>query len=152
MDDPPGETDKELVDEAIEFWKLIERTIGCTVPLYLKNLLRSQGFDNILAIKNIDQDDIEFLEKFARTEAYVDSKAKDVDLEKYLGNFRNSQSNFQILRGHKKMLAEIVMRISAESLKGTFSSNIKNVKPQNPRQNQEKQQCKKGSIEYFNFT
>ena len=48
-----------------ELWQLIENKFKCTVPKYIQNLLKSKGFDNILAIKNMDDDDIKYLESFA---------------------------------------------------------------------------------------
>lgn len=96
-----------------ELWQVIECTTNCKIPKYIQNLLKSRGFDNIIAIKNIDEDDIQYLESFAKSEEY--KVPMGADLKDYLGSYHDEQKSFQILRGHKKMLLGIEQRISKEN-------------------------------------
>lgn len=90
-----------------DLWKQLEEKLGCGIPIYVKNLLIHQGFDNIIALKSIDNDDIIHLENYGKSESYHKKIPKSAKQEDYLGIFENDRSNFEILRGHKKLVDEI---------------------------------------------
>lgn len=92
-----------------------------------------QGFDNIIAIKNIDESDLEYLETFAKSEHYKKTIPPDSDFKKFLWIFHEDHTSFEILRGHRKMLLEIVQRLSKEYENGTFPSLVKNGQTQFPK-------------------
>lgn len=108
-----------------ELWQLIENKTNSLVPKYVQNLLKSKGFDNIIAITNMDMDDIEYLESYARSEEYLKKIPECADLTDFLGTYHDDQNNFEILRGHKKQLLQIIQRFSKEYADGTFSSFVR---------------------------
>lgn len=104
-----------------KFWTFIEHKMKCIVPMYIRNLLACQGFDCIAAIKNIVDDDIQHLEMFAKSEEYGRKIPKDADREQFYGFYHDAQDRFEIVRGHKVLLREIVKFLSQESTEEDFS-------------------------------
>lgn len=68
MRDKAKSSDMEFSSEIIDFWKKIESELNCSVPLYLKNILNLCGYDTIVSIETIKEDDISYMEKFGREE------------------------------------------------------------------------------------
>lgn len=106
-------------EESIKkLWKTFETKLKCSIPPYLKNLMELQGFDTVVAIKNLDDDDVAFLEEYGRSKEYgeyLEKTDQQSNLKDFLGPYHVNQANFQILRGHKKLLKEIVKCASEES-------------------------------------
>lgn len=93
------------------FWKLLESQMDCSVPLYIKNILRLRGFDNALSVRTLTVKDIDSLETFARTKMskYIASGA---DLKDYYHIFSKEPESFEILPGHIRLLNEIVRHVT----------------------------------------
>ncbi len=111
-------TDK--MNEPTDFWKAIETDINCSVPTYLKNILRLRGFDNHLSITTLTDKDIMSLETFARTkmEKYIPS---DANRSNYYHMFAEDRESFEILPGHIRLLKEIVKRIGGTTMTQNLS-------------------------------
>ncbi|XP_037035919.1 maternal protein tudor-like [Bradysia coprophila] len=92
------------------FWNLVEAQVRCTIPTYVKNLLRLRGFDNALSVKALTDEDLKSLETFARTKMwmYIPPGANDKD---YYHMFSSDPESFEILPGHVKMLKEIAKQV-----------------------------------------
>ncbi|KAJ6639554.1 hypothetical protein Bhyg_12300 [Pseudolycoriella hygida] len=78
----------------------------------------------------IDESDLKYLEEHARREEYLKKISSDANMLDYFGTYHNDVANFEILRGHKKMLLLLVQRVSKEYADGTFYLQMKNVKQQ----------------------
>ncbi|KAG4077014.1 hypothetical protein HA402_016001 [Bradysia odoriphaga] len=92
------------------FWNLVEAQVRCTIPTYVKNLLRLRGYDNALSVKTLTDEDLKSLETFARTKMwmYIPPDANDKD---YYHMFSIEPESFEILPGHVKMLKEIAKQV-----------------------------------------
>lgn len=75
----------------------------CEVPTYLRALLELKGFNNVVSVKEMDDDDIAELETFVQSECIK----KNADLANYCGNYCNDIKSFEISRGTRKMLKQI---------------------------------------------
>lgn len=93
--------------ESVEMWKDIEQNVKVGVPKYIQNLMESQGFDNIVSIKRMTQEDIDFLESFGKSEKYEKKIPKDANRAHYYGSAANKE-DFEIVRGHRKLIEEII--------------------------------------------
>lgn len=49
-------------------WHMIETGMGLKVPVYLKNIMRLEGYDTPIAIQRMSGNNIEELELFGKTE------------------------------------------------------------------------------------
>lgn len=83
-------------------WNAIEKITGI-IPKYLKNILELNGYDTPVVIQNITDEDILFFENFAKNEM-ENVIPPGADLADYYDRFSTNKENFQILRGHKKLL------------------------------------------------
>lgn len=121
-----------------KFWDLIENKFGCTVPKYLQNILALQGFDNALNIKTLKQDDYEFLQEYVRNDMNK-RIPKDADLRDYYDTFHETPEEFVFLRGHLRLLEEIVFIINKTiASKGYDIFNIHKTKSQTAKNRQGK--------------
>ncbi|XP_037035914.1 maternal protein tudor-like isoform X2 [Bradysia coprophila] len=93
-----------------DFWNQVEAQVRCTIPTYVKNLLRLRGYDNALSVKALTDEDLKSLETFARTKMwmYIPPGANDKD---YYHMFSSDPESFEILPGHVKMLKEIAKQV-----------------------------------------
>lgn len=119
--------DESQKSENDQFWSAVERHIKCQVPMYIKNLLKSQGFDNALALKKLDEEDVNFLEVFAKSEDYrkVLAISDQSNLDDFYGSYCDRPKEFQILRGHRKMLIEMVAAVQNMSQEFTAVNIVK---------------------------
>lgn len=99
------------IDIANKFWELIEKQMGCMIPMYLKNILRLRGFENAASIKTLTGDDYKDLQTFAQTKMakFIPSGAR---LDDYYYIFWKEPDTFEILPGHVRLLDEIVKHIN----------------------------------------
>lgn len=107
------------MEDLDKFWSLIENELYCKVPQYLKVLLKLQGFDSVIAIKKLDDADIQYSDSFVRKQGY-DSMCQCLEFKDYYHHYLHNRENrhvfeneFEVLRGHKKLLkaiAEFVMQ------------------------------------------
>lgn len=51
-------------------WYIIETGLGLKIPAYLKNIMRLEGYDTSIVIKNMTTDTFEELEHFGRTKMF----------------------------------------------------------------------------------
>lgn len=113
------------------FWDLLESKFGCTVPTYIQNILSMNGYDNALSIKTITSEDITFFENFAKSEKMANMIPKDANLADFYGTFTTSTKDFCFLRGHVKLLEEMVKLINSTiASKGAEVFGVKKPKVQ----------------------
>lgn len=87
-------------------WHIIETGIGQKVPVYLKNIMRLEGYDTTITIQKMSADNIKELELFGRTEMlkFIKEGEKHND---YFDKYHICPSEFRIPTGHKVLLSEI---------------------------------------------
>lgn len=108
--------DSDKLRKFDKFWRLIESALYCQVPEYLKILLIRQGFDSVIALKELDDVDIQHMESFVRK--YGHGAQRDFgDFGDYYPHFGNDPifgKEFEVLRGHKRLLKEIVLFVKQQ--------------------------------------
>lgn len=115
-----------------KFWDLIEVKFGCSVPRYVQNILALNGYDNALSVKTIGAEDMEYFQKYAREEMHK-SVPQNADLRDYYGSFYKSKEDFVFLRGHVKLIEQIVFLINTTiASKGTEVFNFKKLPKMQP--------------------
>lgn len=88
-------------------WEHIQNKLTTCVPKYIQNVMESQGFDNIVSIGRMTEEDIDFLESYGKTEKYEKKIPPNSIKADYYGS-SVSKEDFEILRGHKKLMAEMI--------------------------------------------
>ncbi|KAJ6642128.1 hypothetical protein Bhyg_07074, partial [Pseudolycoriella hygida] len=94
-----------------KFWDLLELKLGCSVPKYVQNILTLNGFDSVLSIKTITSDDIEYFRNYARSEMNR-RIPMNANLNDYYGSYSDTPTEFEFLRGHIRLLEQIVLLIN----------------------------------------
>lgn len=96
-----------------KFWRFIESALYCKVPEYLKVLLRLQGFDSVVAIKELDDVDIQCMDGFVRkSDSYAYRDIGDItDYYVYSDEFLKQ---FEVLRGHRRLLKAIAAFVTQQ--------------------------------------
>lgn len=102
----PKDEPKE-VSRSDMFWNIIQVKMQCDVPRFLRNVLRFNGFTNVVSVKEMDDDDIKDLEDFVQSDKMKTLIPKTANLEDYYGDYVGNPTSFVISRGTKKMLKEI---------------------------------------------
>jgi len=100
------ETQEEDQTDTITMWHIIEKGIGQKVPVYLRNIMRLEGYDSAVTIEKMSTDTVKELELFARTEMlkFIKESEKHSD---YFDKYHICPSEFRISAGHKILLSEI---------------------------------------------
>lgn len=100
------QTETQEEDQIVTMWHLIETGIGQKVPIYLKNIMRLEGYDTIITIQRMSADNIKELEHFSRTEMlkFIKEGEKHSD---YFDKYHICPSEFRIPTGHRVLLSEI---------------------------------------------
>lgn len=66
-----------------------------------------KGFDNVVSVKEMSEDDINHLESFVTSGSMIKCVTNGADMTEYFGYYCNNVQSFEIPTGHKKMLKEI---------------------------------------------
>lgn len=96
----------QIVTAAVTMWHIIETEMGLKVPVYLKNIMRLEGYDTTVAIQRMSAEDIEKLKLFGRKEMLMFIK-KGEKCSDYFDKYYTCPSEFHIPTGHKILLNEI---------------------------------------------
>ncbi|XP_067210203.1 uncharacterized protein [Linepithema humile] len=96
----------QIAMDVVAMWHIIETGMGLKVPVYLKNIMRLEGYDTTIAIQKISADNIEELELFGRKEMHKFIK-KGEKYSDYFDKYYICPSEFRIPIGHKILLSEI---------------------------------------------
>lgn len=123
------------MDNLKNFWSFIESELHCKVPKYLQCLLHNQGFDSVVTIKALDDNDIEYLTSYVRKpDAYLSPEFRD-DFGDYY-SMHASRETFEMLRGHQKLLkaiaAYVVEQVDSNGL-GVFIARCLNLDYAQPK-------------------
>lgn len=89
------------------FWDIIETMTGFVVPAYIRNVLQFHGFDNPMTVAMLEENDIQAIEKFASSGQMSRTLNSSALVKDFYGPFAESPSDFQILRGYRKVLVSI---------------------------------------------
>lgn len=94
-----------------KFWDLIEVKLGCNVPIYVQNILALNGYENALSIKTLTSEDMEYLRNYARNDMH-NRIPEGANLSDYYGPFSERPKEFEFLRGHLKLMEQLVLLIN----------------------------------------
>lgn len=119
------ENDSQAKDACNKFWEYIESETGSHIPMYIRNLLKLNGFNSAMSIKLLDEEDLKEIENMVQTGAIKNVVPNATDLKEYLGPFNDTAEHFSFLRGYKKMLLSI-----SSYVRDKGPENVgKNIKP-----------------------
>lgn len=90
-----------------EFFSLLEQHMNIKIPNWLINILILNGHDNVLILSKLDDTVINEIEIYMRDDFNMCLVEENKQIEDYLGIYKNSQSNFKFLSGHKLFLDEL---------------------------------------------
>lgn len=95
-----------------QFWRLLEKSMGCVVPIYLKYILRARGYDTAASIGTLTTEDIQKLQGFFQAKLQKDN-GQDSNRKHFFHAFHNDSDEFEILPGHVKLLEQIVSHVNS---------------------------------------
>lgn len=84
------------------FWNELETRMGSNFPEVIKHVLRASGFENVLVLRDITEDDIAIIERFVN-----DNCAKWWKKYRKVEKDYSASRDFCFLPGHKKILFEM---------------------------------------------
>lgn len=102
-----------------DFYSHIEKSLNTQIPVYLKNLLKINGYNSKIVLKNIGNNDFEAIENFAKNDL-VEIIPKSEYKNFYGPYFFNSPNKFKITAGDKKLIQIISDFLKGESSIKTF--------------------------------
>lgn len=105
----------EIKDACNEFWDYVEDITGFSVPAYLRNILKLNGFDRAETVELIEEEDFTIIDSFAKSGEMQSILPVDANLSDFYGPFINLK-HFRILQGHRKMLLKISVLIREKKL------------------------------------
>lgn len=110
-----------------DFWEQIEGKLSTCIPTYIRNLMKIQGYDNIVSLKRMSKEDIDFLDDYGKSEKYEKRIPRDAEKADYYGSSQD-KNDFEIPRGHRKLfdeMIEIAQKIAfLSSKKGFFIHSL----------------------------
>lgn len=90
------------MEKSMEEVNKLLQSFGIELPTYVKQLLCYTGFDNVLSVSLMTNNDICYMEKFAQTELV---NILEEEEQKIFFNFYwKNKEKFKIMEGHKKIL------------------------------------------------
>lgn len=92
---------------ADHFWNRLETASDVRIPLYVKNILRFNNYDNAMAFRRITVDTIKEMEDFARETMKLFLEPDD-DRQSFYGNFHRCPEKFRWMSGDKHLIEELV--------------------------------------------
>lgn len=103
-------------------FEFLESTLKIEIPVYIKNVLYFSGFDNLLSLMTLNENDISEIESFVRFDI-VNFLEENNRSPEVFHIFADNIEKFRIMLGHKKLLFKISDYIKEKGLK-SLSSKI----------------------------
>lgn len=95
--------------EFSEIWKFIEKKkIKIEIPPFIKFVLKFCGYENFYTISAIEENDFEYFENQVRKGGIIEFYQGEVAAEDVLKGSTKDVNNFEILRGHRKLLLAVI--------------------------------------------
>lgn len=94
------------------FWSKVEEIVGESVPMCVKQILSSCGYNNILSLQNIS------IETVNRIEKHVNEHSRDIakDFDCCHKEFYKKQTVFKFLPGHFDLLIEFSRELAKHNI------------------------------------
>lgn len=70
-------------------WETLKKKLGFDIPSYLVNILTMQGFDNVLSVKDWNDDDLLHLETYVKSENFCKAFIRLPPISKLYRDIRN---------------------------------------------------------------
>jgi predicted RNA-binding protein with RPS1 domain len=103
-------------------WDIINEKYKIIIPTYFQNLTKYTGFDNITAFSDITNDDLNYIENFARTKLLKIIDKYKVKLEDFYHVHYKNIELFEIAVGHKKLILTVGRLLMADKMSQLCSS------------------------------
>lgn len=94
-----------------KFWPKLEALSGVEIPVYIKNILRLNSFDNYLSFCSLNLEMLSELETFVK-EDMLDLIEDDCNLQNYFGIYHKNPTKFRFLMGDKALLIRLVALVN----------------------------------------
>lgn len=91
-----------------EIWQVVERKLKVPIPAYIKNVLKFCGYDNCHSIATIEEQDFEYVEAEVRNGGITKFFEGEIAANDVLDGSTKTEENFEIIRGHRKLLMAVV--------------------------------------------
>lgn len=126
MDNIEENSESEMVvTSGDEFFLCLETHLNASIPEYVKNILKINGFCTAFMMSKLTEAKIKEIEAFMRDD-FADFMIQTPDtMDKYLGVYKNCQKKFKFLSGHKILLE--IMRDACQEYYPLNSSSSKAV-------------------------
>lgn len=102
-DDMDMETDISEVS-GDSFFQFLESQLKTSIPSYVKNILKMNGFYNAFMLSKLVESKISQIEVFMRNDFEEFMIPETESMDDYLGVYKKSQNKFKFLCGHKTLL------------------------------------------------
>lgn len=108
-------------------WSALENFVGYNVPVFLKLLLWKTGYDSLLSIKGISNEEIQQLEQYVQRKRDQTISEVFIELNEIIGDDNSiseykEQEVFEFLPGHRTILMSLqknIDRMQSQALKHT---------------------------------
>lgn len=105
MSDSEDNSEPELLKASgDQFFRCLEKQLKTSLPQYVINILKMNGFDNAFMMSKLVESKISDIEGFMRNEFASFMLPVDENVNDYLGVYKQCQNKFKFLCGHKTLL------------------------------------------------
>lgn len=98
----------------------VEDIIGECIPICIKNILLSCGYDTVLSLENIS------IVNLKEIESHMNTHCRDV-IQKFdccHGEFYKAQTNFKLLPGHRSLILAVSKHIQKHFNEKNIAANL----------------------------
>lgn len=90
-----------------EFFKNIEKYLGCQIPINIKNILKVCVYDNAYAMSILKDNQYKEMEEFMRCDFHSDMLSENQTAADFLGIYEKNRAIFKFVSGEKALMKNI---------------------------------------------
>lgn len=90
-----------------EFFKNIEKYLGCHIPINIKNILKVCVYDNAYAMSILKDNQYKEMEEFMRCDFNSDMLGETQTAADFLGIYEKNRAKFKFVSGEKALMKNI---------------------------------------------
>lgn len=90
-----------------EFFKNIEKYLGCQIPINIKNVLKVNVYDNAYAMSILNDNQYKEMEEFIRCDFNSDMLGENQTAADFLGIYEKNRAKFKFVSGEKALMKNI---------------------------------------------
>lgn len=93
--------------DGLEFFRYLELFIGLKIPVYTVKILIFHGYDNVYSLSRFDANSLIEMEKFMREKFKSKMLDNEDEVNQYLGDFCDNQSDFRFVSGQIRIFKSL---------------------------------------------